>query len=152
MGNLTFTHYISKYRGVILKLEGLDDFQKVRGFIRGLHRDYKAKVKTQYPKTLEDAIKDAQIYDDTNEKTIHTFAQEKTNVHKKRKAPFAPRHKGDSAKKSPKTKGPLSSDELARARKERLCFLCMGNHQRKDCPRALNDKQDKGKEKVVHTV
>ena len=40
MKNLTLTQYISKYRASILKLEGLDDFQKVRGFIRGLHKDY----------------------------------------------------------------------------------------------------------------
>ena len=33
MGNLTLTQYISKYRSVILKLDGLDNFQKVRGFI-----------------------------------------------------------------------------------------------------------------------
>lgn len=36
MEGLTLTQYISKYRSVILKLDGLDDFQKVRGFIRGL--------------------------------------------------------------------------------------------------------------------
>ena len=52
MGNLTLTQYISKYRSVILKLDGLDNFQKVRGFIRGLNKDYKAKVKSQYPKTF----------------------------------------------------------------------------------------------------
>ena len=43
MGNLTLTHYISKYHSVILKVEGLDNFQKVCGFIRGLNKDYKAK-------------------------------------------------------------------------------------------------------------
>ena len=65
-GRLTLTHYVSKYRETILKLEGLDDFQKIRGFIRGLNEDYKTKVKTQYPKTLEEAIKAAQIYDDSS--------------------------------------------------------------------------------------
>ena len=55
MDRLTLTQYISKYREIILKLEGLDDFQKVRGFLRGLTDEYKTKVKTQYPKTLEDA-------------------------------------------------------------------------------------------------
>ena len=56
MDNLTLTQYISKYREISLKLEGLDDFQCVRGFIRGLNK-YNAKVKTEYPKTLEEAIK-----------------------------------------------------------------------------------------------
>ena len=59
MENLTLTQYISKYREISLKLEGLDDFQCVRGFIRGLNNKYKAKLKTQYPKTLEEAIKSA---------------------------------------------------------------------------------------------
>ena len=36
MENLTLIQYISKCRATILKLEGLDDFQKVRGFIHGL--------------------------------------------------------------------------------------------------------------------
>ena len=36
MDNLTLIQYISKYRATILKLKGLDDFQKVRG----LHKDY----------------------------------------------------------------------------------------------------------------
>ncbi|MCO5575776.1 hypothetical protein L7F22_029581 [Adiantum nelumboides] len=68
MDKLTLTQYISKYREIILKLEGLDDFQKVRGFLRGLNDEYKTKVKTQYPKTLEDAIKSAQIFDDSLDK------------------------------------------------------------------------------------
>ncbi|MCO5573356.1 hypothetical protein L7F22_027125 [Adiantum nelumboides] len=68
MDKLTLTQYISKYREIILKLEGLDDFQKVRGFLRGLNNEYKTKVKTQYPKTLEDAIKSAQIFDDSLDK------------------------------------------------------------------------------------
>ena len=40
MEGLTLTQYVSKYREVILKLEGLDDFQKVRGFVRGLDKEY----------------------------------------------------------------------------------------------------------------
>jgi len=68
MEGFTLTQYISKYRDIILKLDGLDDFQKVRGFVRGLDKEYKSKVKTQYPKTLEEAIKSAQIFDDIFEK------------------------------------------------------------------------------------
>ena len=61
MGTLTLRQYISNYPSVILKLDGLDNFQKVHGFIRGLTKDYKAKVKSQYQKTLKQAIKDAQV-------------------------------------------------------------------------------------------
>lgn len=70
MDRLTLTQYIFNYHAIILKLEGLDDFQKVRGFIRGLNEEYQAKVKTQYLETLEDAIKSAQIYDDTTGKGV----------------------------------------------------------------------------------
>ena len=37
----TLTQYISKYREAILKLEGLDEFQKLRGFLQGLDADYR---------------------------------------------------------------------------------------------------------------
>ena len=97
---------------------GLDNFQKVRGFIRGLNKDYKAKVKSQYPKTLEQAIKDAHVYDDNTDKPSHVHAQGKNNAsnntNKKHKPPYAQGHTGDNNKKSKGTKGLLSSDnELA---------------------------------------
>lgn len=57
-----------KYSELILQLEGLDDFQKVRSLIHGLDKEYKQKVKTQYPKTLEEAIKSAHLLDETHEK------------------------------------------------------------------------------------
>ena len=89
MGNLTLTQYISKYRSVIIKLEGLDNFQKFHEFIRGLNKDYKTKVKSQYPKTLEQARKDAQVYDDNTDKPPPAHAQGKNNAsyntNKKRK-------------------------------------------------------------------
>ena len=62
MDNLTLTKYISKYRGIILELDGLDDFQKVCGFICGLDNKYKDKVITQYPKVLEDVRMSAYIF------------------------------------------------------------------------------------------
>ena len=34
------------------------------GFLCGLHHGYKTKFSTQSPKTLEDVIENAQIYDD----------------------------------------------------------------------------------------
>ena len=112
MGSLTLTQYISKYGSVILKLDGLDNFQKVCGFIRRLNKDNKAKVKSQYAKTLEQAIKDAHVYDDNIDKPSHAHAQGKnnasTNTNKKRKPPYAQGHNGDNNKKSKVTKGSLS--------------------------------------------
>ena len=104
MGSLTLTKYIFKYRSVILKLDGLDNFQKVRRFFRGLNKDYKSKLKSQYPKTLEQAIKDAQVYDDNTNKPSHAHAQGKNNAsnntNKKCKPPYVQGHKGDNNKKS----------------------------------------------------
>ena len=65
MGCLSLTQYISKYREPILKLDNTDNFIKIRGFLCGLSKEYRLKVKTQYPKTPEDTIKSAYIYDDT---------------------------------------------------------------------------------------
>ena len=77
MDNLTLPQYVAKYHEIILKLDGLDDFEKVRGFIRGLDNEYKAKVKTHYPKTLEEAIQSAQIFDDTLDPISKACAQGK---------------------------------------------------------------------------
>ena len=67
VGN-TLTQYISKYREAILKLKGLDEFHKHRGFIRGLDLEYRLHVNTQYLKTFEDAIQHAQTFDDDHGK------------------------------------------------------------------------------------
>ena len=64
MDTINLTQYISKYRQIILKLEGIDMFKEVHDFLRGLHHDYKTKVKTQNSKILEDATKNAQTFDD----------------------------------------------------------------------------------------
>ena len=68
MDNLTLNQYVAKYWEVILKLNRIDDFQNVWGFIRGLDKEYQAKVKTQYPKTLEGTKKNALIFDDALDK------------------------------------------------------------------------------------
>ena len=65
------------YRDIILKLDGLDDFQQVRGFLRGLNPDIQRNVESKDPKTLEEAIKQAHIYADPSddhdtEKTLHS--------------------------------------------------------------------------------
>ena len=122
MDRLTLTQYVSKYRGIILKLEGLDDFQKVRGFLRGLNDEYKAKVKTQYPKTLEDAIKSAQIFDDNFDKPfIKSTPQISPFKNGKRKHEMVP--KEDPSKKPKGAKGPLSSETSLRERAVTSCVF-----------------------------
>ncbi|MCO5591548.1 hypothetical protein L7F22_045534 [Adiantum nelumboides] len=158
MDKLTLTQYISKYCEIILKLEGLDDFQKVRGFLRGLNDEYKTKVKTQYPKTLEDAIKSAQIFDDSLDKASSMSAWGKSALEgssfKNGKRKSDSTSKEDGFKKPKGAKGPLTSEELARARREKLCFQCLGSHERKDCPQLKGNAPDrnKGKETDMHTV
>lgn len=51
MESLSLTQYIAEDREFILKLDGLDDFQKVHGFICGPNEEYRAKGKSRYPKT-----------------------------------------------------------------------------------------------------
>lgn len=148
---------MSKYRKIILKLEGLNDFQKVRGFLRGLNDEYKTKVKTQYPKTLEDARKSAHIFYDSFDKPSATHAWGKngsqTNKNGKRRIDHS--SKEDASKENNMMpKGPLSSDELARVSRDKVCFQCLGSHERKDCPQFKGNVPDKnkGKEKVMHMV
>ena len=68
MGNRSLIEYISKYREIILKLNDLNEFQKKRGFVRGLQDYYRLHVKSHYLKTLDEAIKHAQTFDDDLEK------------------------------------------------------------------------------------
>ncbi|NHV87573.1 hypothetical protein, partial [Escherichia coli] len=88
---------------------------------------YKAKVKTQYPKTLEDAIKSAQIFYDTHDKSFDrsmykSAFQSSTFKNGKRKNHVVVSNE-DSTKKAKVAKGPLSSNELARARRESGCVI-----------------------------
>ena len=57
MGKNTLNQYISNYRKVVLKLKDIDEFQKIRGFVRGLKDTYKVEVRRNSPKTFEEAIK-----------------------------------------------------------------------------------------------
>ena len=93
-------------------MDGLDDFQKVHGFIRGMDKEYQDKVKTQYPKTLEEVIKSALNFDDVLDKRANKSSSGyKAN---KSSSSFGKRKFGISSTESPKTNkkakgGPLSS-------------------------------------------
>ena len=52
MEGLTLSQYASTYPEVILKLEGLDDFQKVLGFVRGLDKAIRLRLKSCNFRTL----------------------------------------------------------------------------------------------------
>ena len=126
------------YRDIILKLDGLDDFQQVRGFLSGLNPDIQRNVESKDPKTLEEAIKQAHIYADPSddhdtEKTLHSsqhtqpfHSSSKPFFNKKRKTlhgTHTSTHMGtqDATKKQKSSRGPLSSEEFERAKKENLC-------------------------------
>ena len=127
-----------------------------------MNKEYKAKVKTQYPKMLEEAIKSAQIFDDTSEK-LHSikFPPARTNVStqtfkfnnnaNKQKEVCG---RTNDTKKQKVCKGKLTSKEMARARRERLCFGCLGKHEQKDCPLKSVNESNKGGgvEKAMHCV
>ena len=153
MEGLTLNQYVSKYREVILKLDGLDDFQKVWGFVRGLDKEYQAKVKTQYPKTLEAAIQSALIFDDAMDKHGLDKSNKSNNLQSNTfKRKFA-NNSVESAKKAKGSSGPLSSQEYERAKKEKLCYVCLSkDHEKKNCPQLPQKNKNKGKEKAAHMV
>ena len=153
MEGLTLNQYVSKYQEVILKLDGLDDFQKVRGFVRGLDTKYQAKVKTKYPKTLEAAIQSALIFDDTMDKRgMHKstkFNSSQSNAHKRK---FAT----NSAETQRSLRGLVVRclrRSMNEAKKEKLCYHCLGSdHEKKNCPQLPRKNKDKNKEKAAHMV
>ena len=64
MEHKSLTQYISDYREIVLKLKGIDEFQTLRGFKRGLTNEYLEYIEPLQPRDLSEAIKYAQIYDD----------------------------------------------------------------------------------------
>ena len=80
--------------------------------MRGLNNEFKTKVKTQYPKTLKDAIKCAQIYDDIVVKPSHVIERPKFDtsqdyVNKVGNCKMDIHSKEDVSKKPKGTIGPL---------------------------------------------
>ena len=116
-------------------------FSKVRGFLRGLNPDLKKEVESKAPKMLDEAIQQAHIYDDetgqfedhkSSNFQSHKFKSSTTtrsgnnkrkNVHDTLGTTKKPKGSGES----------LTPEEFARAKKESLCFKCLGNHSKKDC-------------------
>ena len=178
MEGISLNQYISDYREIVLKLKGIDEFQILRGFMRGLHPDYEAYVEPKQPKDLAEALKFAQIYDDISRRSKGTFGKAKEKepfALKKRK--FFKAEKGGSEtsesfrgqggrwKKKPRPGKQKSQskvgkkDQYEKARKENLCFNCFEpGHAKADCPklkagRSSSDaKKDAKPSRQVHTV
>ena len=64
MEGISLNQYISNYKEIVLKLKGINEFQVLRHFMRGLHLDYEAYVEPKQSKDWVEALKFAQIYDD----------------------------------------------------------------------------------------
>ena len=47
MEGISLNQYICNYQEIVLKLKGIDEFQVLRGFIKGFHLDYKVYVKSK---------------------------------------------------------------------------------------------------------
>ena len=138
----SLTQYVSLYRDIILKLDGLEEFQQVRGFLRGLNPDIQKNVQSKDPQTLDEAIKQAHVFadpsdDHEHEKTKHKFNRTHNTTYTK----FSSNKKrknnndiSDQAKKNKTSQKVLSKEDFEHAKKENLCFVCMGNHPKRDCP------------------
>ena len=144
----TLNQYVSTYQDIILKLEGLDDFQKIQKHV--LSKD---------SQTLEEAIKQAHVFNDPNEgdeasqRNTHPNTSNgnkngnKNNNQKKRKFTNDAHTKG---KKSKSTSRSPSKEDYERAQRENLCFMCLGNHNKKNCPKLT--KAGPSQSKQVHMV
>lgn len=53
----------------------------MRGVISDLDKKYKIKVKIRYPKSLEEAIKSAHIFDSILDKNSNTFVAQGNHLH-----------------------------------------------------------------------
>ena len=115
------------------------------GYIKIINPRY-----TQYPKTLEEAIKSAQIFDDSMDKKgfgkISWEDKSQNSYAKGSKRKFS-QSLVDSSQKPKGGCGPLTHEDFERAKNE-------GTHEKKDCPqlRHKDAKKGKGKEKALHMV
>ena len=140
MEGISLNQYISNYREIVLKLKGIDEFQILRGFMRGLQPDYEACVEPKQPKDLDKTFKFAQIYDDIGHRSKGAFEKSKEKDQFSLKRKFFKAKKGGSGtsesfrgqggrwKKKPRPRKPKSQNKLGKkdqyekARKENLCF------------------------------
>ena len=174
MEGISLNQYISNYREIVLKLKGIDEFQILRGFMRGLQPDYEVYVEPKQPKDLAEALKFAQIYDDISRRSKGAFgkAKEKDKFSTKRKffkekggSSESFKGQGGRWKKKPRPEKPTSQnkqgkkDKYEKARKDNLCFNCFEpGHTKADCPKlkaggsSSGAKKDGKPSRQVHIV
>ena len=63
-----FPQYLSRHRALCLQMPNLNEFHAFWGFLRGLHPNYEEYVRPKNPRTLDEAVELAQIYDDVQRK------------------------------------------------------------------------------------
>ena len=93
MEGISLNQYISNYREIVLKLKGIDEFDVLRGFMRGLHSNYEAYVEPKTSKDWAKALQFAQIYDDIGHRSKGVFKKGKE------KEPFSLKRKFFKTKK-----------------------------------------------------
>ena len=173
MEGISLNQYISNYREIVLKLKGIDEFQILQGFMRGLQPDYEAYVEPKQPKNLAEALKFAQTYDDISRRSRGVFGKGKENKFLAKRKFF--KEKGGSSesfkgqggrwKKKPhlekfKNQNKKNKkDKYEKALKDNLCFRCFEpGHITVDCPKLKagrspsNAKKDGKPSRQVHTV
>ena len=145
-------------------MPNLNEFHALRGFLCGLHPDYEEYVRPKNPRTLDEAVELAQIYDDVQRKKKgkrslssdsfsgpssgykKTFFKKKDqketnpNGNKRFKSPS-----GHASKSNSGSKGKfLSRKDYEKAKKDKLCFHCMDpNHDKANCPLLKSFEGDK---------
>ena len=178
MEHKSLTQYISDYREIVLKLKGIDEFQTLRGFKRGLTNEYLEYIEPLQPRDLSEAIKYAQIYDDIKRRGARDGAgraesRDQKGSSFKRKG-FRGVKQGDGGDQgSPSGRGSKKprpfkrkrdselhkKDLYAKARKENRCFGCNEiGHTKAECPKNRTDasgsepRRDGKSSRQSHTV
>ena len=137
-----------------MKLKGIDEFQILQGFMRGLYPHYEVYVEPKRPKDLAEALKFAQIFDDIGRRSKGGFGKgkEKEKFLTKRKlfkenkggAGLSNSYKGQGGwwrnkphPRKPKSKNCIDKkDQYKKAQKENLCFYCFEpRHAKAKCPK-----------------
>ena len=95
MEDISLNQYISNYREIVLKLKGINKFQVLRGFMRGLNPNYEVYVEPKQPKDLGEALKFAQIYDNIGCRSKGAFGKGKEKERFSLKRKFFKTKKGD---------------------------------------------------------
>ena len=144
------------YRYLNLKLNVFDDFQQVRGFLRGLHPKIQKNVKNKDSQTLKETIKQAHVFNEPNERDDDLKASQRNtrpnnfNDNKTKKKCKFNNDTHTKGNKPKSTSRPLSKEDYERAQRKNLCFMCLGNHNKKNCPKLTKARHSQSKQ--VHMV